>query len=145
VNELDEEKRRRKLELMIDDGRGRCVLRDPGNADLVREAFEHFDGERYRLIAWVVMPNHVHVVIEQIGGHRLSNVVQSWKSFTAKKINERMQSSGILWAADYFDRFIRNEEHFRNAIAYVERNPVRAGLVGSPEEWRFSSRVSVGS
>jgi putative transposase len=139
ANECCDEKRRRRTESMIDEGRGHCVLRDRANALLVQEAFEYFDGERYRLIAWVVMPNHVHVLIEQIEGFRLGEIVRLWKSFTAKKINERTASKGSLWARDYFDRFIRNEEHFENAIAYIELNPVKAGLVERAQDWVFSS------
>jgi putative DNA methylase len=135
----DEKERRRSIELMIDGGRGRCVLHNPGNAILVQKAFEHFDGDRYRFLAWVVMPNHVHVLIEQLPGHRLGDIVQSWKSFTAKKINQRVGANGTLWAPDYFDKVIRSEEHYANAVEYIDFNPVKAGLAGTPQDWMFSS------
>ena len=135
----DDAELRHRLDLVIDEGRGECLLKDPGNAQIVRTALEHFDGERYRLVAWAIMPNHVHAMIEQVGGHALSDIVQAWKSFTAKAINKRQGSRGVLWAADYFDRYIRDAEHYEAARYYIENNPVKAGLVGRAEDWPFSS------
>lgn len=135
----DEAEKRRRLEAMIDAGRGGCVLRGAEMATIVEHSLKHFDGERYRLICWVIMPNHVHVVIEQIDGHSLSDIIRSWKSFSAKEINKVRNTSGPVWAPDYFDRFIRNRKHFSNAVAYVECNPVTAGLVDRVEQWPFSS------
>src|SRR2546423_15472650 len=94
-NEDDLEKLRR-VEEMIDSGRGGCVLRKPETATIVESALKHFDGERYRLISWVIMPNHVHVLVEQIDGYRLSDVVRGWKSFTAKEINKVRKSGGTV-------------------------------------------------
>ena len=131
-----------RLEAMIDAGRGACLLRDAGNAGnaaIVRTALEHFDGERYRLIAWVIMPNHVHALVEQVEGWRLGDVVRSWKTYAAKAINARRSGSGIVWAKDYFDRFIRDEAHFLNTVRYIEENPVKAGLAVQPSDWPFSS------
>src|SRR5262245_15912184 len=85
------------------------------------------------------MPNHVHALIEQTEGHRLGDIVRSWKSFTAKQANARLGSGGAFWAADYFDRYIRDEPHFFATLAYIESNPVKAGLVARPEDWRWSS------
>src|SRR3974390_1405795 len=65
----------------IDQGRGNCLLSDPENAKIVREALRYSDGAHYRLLAWVIMPNHVHAMIEQISGHSLSTILQTWKSF----------------------------------------------------------------
>ena len=73
-----------RLDRELDVGLGACWLKRPDIASLVEKALLHFDGERYRLLAWCLMPNHVHVVIEMIDGHSLSEVVGSWKSFTAK-------------------------------------------------------------
>ena len=77
------------IEKGIDAGWGTCLLRDPVNAALVYETLERFDGERYRLLAWVIMPNHVHAMIEQVSGHSLTGVVHSWKSFTAMRSTRR--------------------------------------------------------
>jgi REP element-mobilizing transposase RayT len=131
-----------RLEKLIDQGRGCCMLGDPGNANVVRDALAHFDGERYQLLAWVIMPNHVHVLIEQGTGYPLENLVHSWKSFTSKAIGKRNGQIGKLWAIDYFDRYIRNDEHYRNAVFYIENNPVKAKLATKPEEWEFSSAAA---
>jgi putative transposase len=125
------------LEKGVDQGLGDCVLSDPANASVMRAALEYFDGERYRLLAWAIMPNHVHVMIEQIQGHSLSGIVHSWKSFTANHINKRAKAR--LWAPDYFDRFVRDEKHYVNARFYIEHNPVKARLVETPEAWPYSS------
>ena len=71
------------------------LLHEHDNAAIVQTALQHFDGERYRLIAWVVMPNHIHVMIEQIAGFRLDRVVHSWKSYTANTINKRARGERI--------------------------------------------------
>ena len=125
------------LEKGVDQGLGDCVLTEPANASIVRAALEYFDGERYRLLAWAIMPNHVHVMIEQIPGHSLSDIVHSWKSYTANHINKRAKNR--LWAPDYFDRYVRDEEHYANARFYIENNPVKARLVERPEDWPYSS------
>jgi REP element-mobilizing transposase RayT len=135
----DDADRRRRVERIIDEGRGACILADPENAGIVAEALHHCDGERYRLLAYVVMPNHVHVLIEQFEGFRLGEVVSSWKLFTAKALNRRLGAEGAVWAADYHDRFIRDAAHLANAVRYIEENPVKAGLVASPGDWRYSS------
>ncbi len=128
-----------QLDAMIDEGRGACLLRLPEHAATVRDALQYFDGVRYRLLAWVIMPNHVHALIEQIEGFRLGDIVQAWKSFTAKEINKRRSEGGAIWARDYFDRFIRDEPHLAAAILYIEENPVKAGLLARPQDWPYSS------
>jgi putative transposase len=128
-----------QLETMIDEGRGACLLANSVHANRVRRALRHFDGLRYRLISWVIMPNHVHAVVEQMQEYRMGDVIHSRKSFTAKAINREIGSRGSLWAPDYFDRFIRDGAHLGNVVAYVESNPVKAGLVDHAEDWAFSS------
>jgi len=130
---------RRKIDRYEDAGHGLCVLRDRRAASLVEEALLHFDGERYRLIAWCVMPNHVHAMIEMRDGFLLTRLLHSWKSFTAKEINKIFGTTGQLWFEEYHDRFIRDEHHFRASVAYIERNPVEAGLCVDAREWVFSS------
>jgi REP element-mobilizing transposase RayT len=88
------------------------------------------------------MPNHVHVVHVVMTPRQdwsVSKTVFSWKSFTASRANALLGRHGTFWQPDYFDRFIRNEQHFAAAVSYVEQNPVVAGLCSQPEEWPFSS------
>lgn len=128
-----------RVEGYLDKGSGKALLRDRSVAAIVQEALLHFDGERYRLYAWVVMPNHVHVLIRPLSGHNLAEIVQSWKSFTAKQANRVLGLSGHFWQKEYFDRYARNERHFAAAVSYIERNPVKAGLCPSREAWEFGS------
>ncbi len=120
-------------------GAGACHLRDERIADLVENALLHFDGERYRLLAWCVMPNHVHAMLEPTADWALADVVGSWKSFTAKQANRLLRRTGAFWQREYFDRYVRNERHFATIIAYIENNPVKAGLVPEARLWRWSS------
>ena len=127
------------LDHELDAGLGACWLGRSEIASLVEDALFHFDGQRYHLLAWCIMPNHVHIVVEMIGDQSVSKVVWSWKSFTAKQANAVLQRSGAFWDVDYFDRYMRNEEHLFRTIEYVEQNPVKASLCSAPAEWPWSS------
>jgi REP element-mobilizing transposase RayT len=131
--------KRRRLEGYLDAGHGACLLRSPQLGGLVENALLRFHGERYLLLAWCVMPNHVHVLAMMRDGFALGTLVHAWKSWTATHINRACGRSGPLWSRDYFDRYIRNERHFRNVVQYIERNPVAAGLAVDPREWPLGS------
>ena len=131
--------RRKRIEAALDGGHGACFLANPRIARLVVDALRRFDGERYRLHAWCVMPNHVHVLATPLGRYRLSSMVHSWKSFTANQANKQLGRSGSFWMQEYFDRAIRNEHHFKTAVEYIEHNPVKAGLCDAPADWPWSS------
>jgi REP element-mobilizing transposase RayT len=131
--------RRRRVSAALDAGYGECILRAPELAEIVETALLHGFGIEYELFAWVVMPNHAHVLIAPIVGNRLADIVQAWKSWSAKAINARRGASGIVWQREYFDRFIRDERHFAAALAYIEENPVKAGLAANASDWRFGS------
>ncbi len=81
-----------------------------------------FDKVRYDLIEMIIMPNHVHIMIRPYEGQHLHNIIQSWKSFTAMKANLILNRRGEFWMKDYFDRYIRNEEHFIKVINYIRNN-----------------------
>lgn len=112
----------------LDQGHGSCLLREPANAQIVAQAFQHFDHSRYLLHTWVIMPNHVHLLLSSCDEFPLDRIVASWKRFTTMKIHAQYQGSGSLWQKDYFDRIIRDWEHFMNVARYIRRNPVRAKL-----------------
>jgi REP element-mobilizing transposase RayT len=131
--------RRRRIEHLLDLGHGEALLRHPQHAEIVENALLHFDGSRYQLHAWSVMPNHAHVLFTPTPSLSLGKIVSSWKSYTAHQINQMAGREGQLWFEDYFDRFIRSEQHYRNAVAYIEANPVKARLCTRPEDWRWSS------
>lgn len=142
----DQEKRRR-FECYMDSGYGSCALRRPELASLMEEALQYGDGDRYRLIAWVVMPNHCHVLIQLNDRMTLSRIVHSWKSFTGHSMKKLVGNAGETamqpgfpgWQRDYWDRYIRDENHFYRAVDYVQQNPVKAGLCSHAREWPFSS------
>lgn len=135
----DERARITKVEAYLDAGYGECFLRNPAIAQIIENNWLHFDGSSYRLIAWVIMPNHVHVVCE-VWAESLPRIVKSWKAYTAAQANKLLARTGQeFWQPEFFDRYIRDEEHFAKTIRYVENNPVKAGLVKFAHEWPFSS------
>ncbi|RYG44991.1 hypothetical protein EON79_13690, partial [bacterium] len=83
--------------------------------------------------------NHVHVVLTPREGIVLARIVQSMKGVSAKRINAISGEQGQRWQADYFDRAVRDEEHFARLVRYIEWNPVKAGLCADPSSWAWSS------
>jgi len=140
LQERDAEiERRRLIEDYLDRGTGMAWMRKPLVARLVQSALLHFDGVRYKLPAWVVMPNHVHALITPQAGNALADIVHSWKSFTSNEANRFLERTGQFWQEEYFDRYIRHARHYSDAVDYIEYNPVKAGLCMHPEDWEFSS------
>jgi REP element-mobilizing transposase RayT len=130
---------RRRIEEYLDAGHGRCWLHQPDVACLVERALFHFDEQRYRLLAWCIMPNHVHALIETQEGFPLADVLHSWKSFTSHKASEILRRNGEFWQREYLDRYVRNAEHYEKVVAYIEENPVKAGLARIKTDWSWSS------
>ena len=122
---------REDIDPVMDSGYGACHLRRPDVAKVVRDSLLHFDGERYELFVWVIMPNHVHVVFRRRPEYSLKRVVGGWKSFTAHELRGVVDYEEHFWQADYYDHLIRTEQEFRNTCRYVWRNPENAGL----EDW----------
>ena len=131
--------RRKRTETALDASNGACWLRQPEVAQIVEGALLYFDGDRYRLHAWTVMPNHVHVLVTPVGANTLSGIVHSWKSYTANKVNRLVGATGEFWQAEYCDRAIRDETHFAAAVLYIAANPVKAALCADPVDWPFGS------
>jgi REP element-mobilizing transposase RayT len=131
--------RRKRIAAYLDAGHGACFLREPRIAELVENALKHFHDRRYRLLAWVIMPNHVHLLLELWEGWPLPSLIQSWKRWTANRANQLLSRTGTFWAREFHDRYIRDAQHFANARRYIEQNPVKAALCRTPQEWRWSS------
>lgn len=123
------------IEAFLDAGHGACWMNDPRVASLVKDAILHFDKDRYDVLAWCVMPNHVHAVLVPHAGHELDQILHSWKSYSAKAANKVLNRTGAFWMPEYYDHLIRDEADLAHAIAYVRANPSRAGLRG----WRWVS------
>lgn len=134
-----------RVDRYLDAGHGICHLRDPALADLVAEAIRFFEGQRYELHAWVVMPNHAHVVVWPMPGFVLSDILHSWKSFTSHAINERLPEKVVpFWQGESYEHLIRDEEDLYRCCQYTVMNPVEAKLCELPADWRWSSACSGG-
>jgi REP element-mobilizing transposase RayT len=130
----------RELEQYLDRCCGECWFRKPEIAQIVARALRFFAEQRYHLSAWVVMPNHVHVVMWPMPNHTLSQILQSWKRFTAREANKWLGRTGqAFWQPESFDHWIRDDEEHERCCRYVVNNPVKARLCAKPEDWRWSS------
>lgn len=169
--EVDDEYHRRfsgAIERWLDAGHGSCALRQPECRAHVEDALRNFDGVRYAHVAWVIMPNHVHVLFvlrKNQGGAvlyrpfsqaesdetescgpslnkswKLEEVVHSWKRHSAVRINRLLGRRGVFWQKDYFDRLVRDQDHFANCVRYIRRNPVKAKL-GEDEYTLYESEM----
>jgi REP element-mobilizing transposase RayT len=130
---------RKRIEIFLDQGYGACWLRNPVVANSVQNSFLFFDGVRYQLTAWVVMPNHAHLLLTPHTEQELSAILQSLKSYTANEANKILLRKGQFWQPESFDRRIRDANHFAKTIAYIENNPVKARLCKKAEDWPYSS------
>ncbi len=130
-----------KIESYLDAGQGSCWLNLPDIAQVVIDNLLHFSDDRYRLHAWCIMPNHVHVLVEPLPGFRLADIIHSWKSYTAKAANKILRRTGDFWQPEYYDHLIRDEADYAHAVRYIEQNPVKAGL----KDWRWVNRGTGGS
>lgn len=129
----------RRIAKYEDTGHGSCLLKRAEVAGIVQSQLIRDHHVSYRLLEWCIMPNHVHVLVRLADQSNLGDIVRKWKGGSSFQINRTVQRSGPLWAREYFDRAIRNEEHFYRARRYIRRNPVKAGLCGVSEDWPYSS------
>ena len=143
LDAMDEEERRRegyrRTEAAVDAGHGACWLRRVEIARIVEDGLRYHDGVRYDLMAWTLMPNHVHLLARIREGYPLPKTVQSWKARSARRANEILGRSGPFWYRDDDDRYIRDEAHLANCLRYIDMNPVKAGLYATPEGWARGS------
>jgi len=134
----DSRERRAKLENYLDRGAGECWLAQPDIARCAEDALRHFDGRRYQLHAWVIMPNHIHILVE-IGDTSLAKLMQSWKQFIARQANKILRREGTFWQREYWDTYMRDTAQTLKAVKYIENNPVKAKLVHATKDWQWSS------
>jgi REP element-mobilizing transposase RayT len=131
---------RRKIERYLDRGVGACHLRRTEIADMVAGALRHFHGDYYLLDDWVVMPNHVHVILWPMPNFTLSEILKSRKRHTARQANLILGATGeMFWQPESYDHWIRNDEGKARIRRYIHMNPVKAGLCKAPEDWKWSS------
>src|SRR5437868_4188183 len=115
-------------EKWLDRGLGECHLRSQRIAAIVGDTLRHFDLERYWLDAFVVMPNHVHVLVQPKSGYSLSKILHTWKSFSAHTINKALNRKGDFWMEESHDRVVRDTEFLGAYRDYIAKNPSTAGL-----------------
>jgi putative transposase len=157
----DLRERRTKLEDYLDLGHGECLLRDSAVAGLAEKTLLHFHSGRYELLAWCVMPNHIHAVVH-VWQTPVSKVVKSWKQFVATQaeaVLERrpparqlqqvveavpgrrpaLRTQRLRWQRECWDTYMRDEEQERRAVHYTEANPVKARFCRTAAQWPHSS------
>ncbi len=127
---LIEEFSPRKLEAYFDRGIGSCALRDARVAELVADALRLWHGKRYRLIAWCVMPNHVHVIFRLMAGERLAGRAAELEIVHGWEWRSILGRTGAFWQREYYDRLIRGEGELDRAVRYVTNNPESALVWG---------------
>lgn len=136
LTELDERKLNvlysQKIENYLNSGHGECLLSVSDTARIVQDTLLHFNGERYNLAVFCIMPNHVHVMIQPFKEFQIKDILHSWKSYSAKKINEKLGRTGAVWQTEYYDHLIRDEKDFCNQMNYILDNPKNAGLKNWP-------------
>lgn len=140
---LPESERKREQDVRcnryLDAGIGACYLGDEAVAEAVEEVllFDHLT--QYELLAWCIMPNHVHCLARFQEGASMHRTVKLWKGVSAHRANMIIGRTGRLWHREYHDRYIRNAEHFDKVIRYIDSNPVKANLCAVASDWLFGS------
>jgi putative transposase len=117
-----------RMDKWLDAGHGACHLRRASCRDIVQARLERSENSATCLHAWVIMPNHVHVLMTIREGAPLSSVLQDWKGGSSFDLNRVLGRKGTLWQKDYFDRLIRDGDHFANCVRYIRANPTKARL-----------------
>jgi len=119
-----------RIEAWLDLGMGCCVLKEPTYSSLLRTSMHHFDGERYELDAFVILPNHAHAILRPLtcAEHPPESILGAWKQFSAKRINALRGIKGELWQDESYDRIVRDEEHLYRCLQYIAANPRKANL-----------------
>ena len=134
----------RNIERYLDKGVGACHLRRPDIAKIVAEALCHSHNTQYLLDDWVIMPNHVHLILWPMPNFTLSEILKGRKQFTANQSNRILSLTGTpFWQPESFDHWIRDDEEKSRIRRYIRNNPVKAGLCTTPEEWRWGSASRV--
>ena len=117
-----------RIQKWLDAGYGSCALQDADARQVVENALRYFDGERYTLDGFVLMPNHVHLLVQPMAGFSLSSILHSWKSYTANLLNQKLGRSGAFWLDENFDHAVRSLIHLNRFRQYIAENPTQAHL-----------------
>ncbi len=118
----------KRFDQWLDAGEGGCILKTPEVRAVLEESLRCFCGDRYGLHGYVIMPNHVHVLVTPFGEHTLSKIIKGWKSISTREINALLERKGSVWQKESFDHVVRNAESVQKFSKYMDENPV--GLDG---------------
>ena len=132
-----------KIEAIFDEGHGECILRDMKSSADVEATLRFHDGRDYSLGSFVIMPNHVHVLVTPARGHSLTEIMGTWRSVSAHRINKRLNRTGKLWQDEPFDHIVRNADQLRKYGLYIQGNPGKAKL--RTGEYRVGIETSGGA
>lgn len=111
-----------QVQKWLDSGYGSCILNDTSTRRIVETVLRRFDRIRYILYAFVIMPNHVHVLFTPIAGQTISTLMRQWKGVSAHEINRSRGMAGIIWQKESWDTLIRNQRHFDSILCYIKSN-----------------------
>jgi type I restriction enzyme R subunit len=125
----------RQRESFLDSCHGRCLLKRPELGGIVAEALLHFDGQRYRMGDFVVMPNHVHALVALPTAEALKAQCDSWLHYTAFRINQTLAEKGRFWQKECFDHLVRSPKQYEYLRRYIADNPQKANL--KPGEFHY--------
>ena len=139
ANTLSANEKSKLLDIWLDRGSQGRVFSDPDCAVIMENCLRYFDGDRYDLQAWCVMPTHVHVFLVTDSAVRIGQCVHSWKQAATRTLKQHLGQSGPFFAKDYFDRYCRTLKQSEATIGYIEANPVKAGLCADASGWPWSS------
>ncbi len=118
-----------RVQRWLDAGSGSCVLRHSEPRRIMRDALHHFNGERYELGSFAIAGNHVHVLVVPIAGIDLSEILHSWKSFTANAINRALGRKGVLWQDESYDHLVRSEASLARITTYIHAHEDQGAYV----------------
>ncbi len=117
-----------KLNEWLDAGYGECILSNTAVSEIVESSLLHFDGVRYDLDEYVIMPNHVHILISPLAEHSLDKIFHTLKSFTAHAINKKLKLQGAIWMDESYDHIVRSMDQLEFYRKYIRENPSKARL-----------------
>ncbi len=138
LKEPDDSVKCRKLEIWLDRGHGECWLRRPDVAGLAEKILLEADGREYGMQAWVIMPNHVHLVVD-VWDVPLAKLINGWKGRSSRAANALLNRTGKFWQEDYYETLVRDEAHLQRTVRYTQQNPVKAFLARAALDWPWSS------
>ncbi len=118
----------------------RRIFSDKRNSQILLNCIDNFRKKgRYLLLAFVIMPDHLHIMLKPNGNENISKIMHSIKRGSSRLINQMWNRNGSVWQSSFYERIIRNEKEFWEKVNYVYNNPLKAGLVESPEDYPYSS------